>query len=207
MLKLIATILLIFSLIEDTSSEAPKKENQGSTEFKEYFVGSTLFLLGNLDFENSPDFLQLNFGYRFTENDAVSLELKTWQYQWPLGVPYTSFQDPDEEFPGYIREYGFALAYQRFLWKKLYVAIHSMAAWQDFVDRKAKKVGDGFQIFNTYRVGYQVTFFDNFLFIEPSVAITHRPFHTKMPTAFREVDSRWPKYFIGEPGLHFGFNF
>lgn len=57
------------------------------------------------------------------------MEFKTWKYAWSLGIPYgKSFESPDEKFPGYICEYGFALAYQRFLWKGHYAGVHIMPA-------------------------------------------------------------------------------
>jgi hypothetical protein len=176
--------------------------------YKKYFVGSTFFIIGNLLPNNKPDFVQLNLGYRLTGKDVLSLELKTWKYAWSLGIPYgKSFEAPAEKFPGYIREYGFAVAYQRFLWKGLYTGVHVMNAWQSFVDDDGKKVDKGFQIFNTYRVGYHVKLFKGRVFIEPSIAITHRPYHTRMPDSFKQLDDKWTKFFFGEPGLHFGFNF
>lgn len=182
--------------------------NRQDTAFKKCFVGSTLFLLGNLSSGNNPEFVQLNFGYRLTGKDAVSIELKTWKYQWSLGIPYgKSYEAARYKFPGYIREYGFALAYQRFWWKGLYTGIHVMNAWQSFVDEKGNKTGNGFQIFNTYRLGYHFKLFKDRFFIEPGVAVTHRPYHTKMPDAFKKIDDKWPKFFFGEPGLHFGYKF
>ena len=101
------------------------------------------------------------------------------------------------------------MAYQRFLYKGLYAGVHVMNSWQKFNDKDKdnKQVGTGFQIFNTYRLGYQIKLFKNKFFIEPSVAVTHRHFQTKMPLGFDVNNNRWPKYFIGEPGLYFGFNF
>lgn len=175
---------------------------------KRYFIGSTFFVLGNFAQTNKPDYAQLNFGYRLTEKDVVSLELKTWKYAWSLGIPYgDSFETPEEKFPGYIREYGFAVTYQRFFWKGLYAGVHVMNAWQRFVDEDNQKIDNGFQIFNTYRLGYHFKLFNNRFFIEPSIAITHRPYHTKMPDSFKQLDDKNSKLFFGEPGLHFGFNF
>lgn len=179
----------------------------GDTTYKECFVGSTLFMLGNFSSTNSPGFAQLNLGYRITGKDVVSLELKTWKYAWSLGIPWSNFEAPEEKFPGYIREYGFAAVYQRFWWKGLYTAIHVMPAWQTFKDNNGKKIDKGFQIFNTYRLGYHISFLKDRFFIQPSIAVTHRPYHTEMPDGFKQIDDRWPKTFIGEPGLHFGFNF
>lgn len=178
------------------------------SSYKRCFVGSTFFMLGNFSKVNKPDFAQVNLGYRLTQKDAISLELKTWKYAWSLGIPYgSSFQNPQEEFPGFIREAGFAIAYQRFLYKKFYAAVHVMGAWQKFHDATNTKIGLGFQVFNTYRLGYQLQLFKNRVFIEPSLAITHRPYQSKMPNSFEVNNNKWPSYFLGEPGLHFGFNF
>lgn len=182
--------------------------NQDSI-YKKHFVGSTLFMLGNFSSVNRPDFIQLNSGYRITGKDVISLELITWKYAWPLGInPFfnKSYGKPEEKFPGYIRDYGIGLAYQRFLWKGLYAAVHVMPMWQTFVNNNGNKVDNGFHIFNSYRVGYHIKLFKDRFFIQPSLGIAGRPYHTKMPDGFKEKDDKWSKY-TPEPGLHFGFNF
>ena len=179
------------------------------SSYRKCFVGSTLFLLGNFSSVNPPNFIQLNLGYRITGKDVVSLELKTWKYAWPHGMnPFynKSYGKREEEFPGYVREYGFALAYQRYFWKGLYVAMHVMPAWQIFVNESGKKVGNGFQLFCTNRIGYHIKLFNDRFFIEPSLGIAYRPYHTKMPDDFKQKDHKSEK-FTPEPGLHFGFNF
>jgi len=199
----LSVLLALASLLPLCAQYAP----QDST-YRKYFIGSTFFLLGNFSESNNPEFVQFNLGYRLTGKDVVSLEIKTWKYAWPLGIPVydDSFEAPQEEFPGHIREYGFALVYQRFWWKGLYTGIHVMNAWQSFMDENGDKIDNGFQIFNTYRLGYHIKLFDDRWFIEPSIAITHRPFHTEMPESFKQLDDKWPK-FNTEPGLHFGFKF
>lgn len=177
--------------------------------YKKCFVGSTLFLLGNLSTTNPPGFAQLNLGYRLTRRDVISLELITWKHAWPLGInPFynKAYGKPEEKFPGYIREYGIGLAYQRYLWKGLYVAVHAMPMWQTFKNDKGDKVGSGFIIFNTYRVGYHVKLLKDRFFIEPSLGVAGRPYYSKMPAGFKEKDDKWPKW-TPEPGLHFGYNF
>ena len=202
--------LIVLSVLLALASSLPLKAQyaQQDTTYRKCFIGSTFFMLGNFSESNNPEFVQLNLGYRLTGKDVVSLELKTWKYAWPLGIPLydSSFEAPEEEFPGYIREYGFALVYQRFWWKGLYTAVHVMSAWQSFMDENGDKIDNGFQIFNTYRLGYHIKLFNDRWFIEPSIAITHRPYHTEMPESFKQLDDQWPK-FNTEPGLHFGFNF
>ncbi len=199
-------LIVLFTLL--VSLQIKAQQSKQDTSFKKYYVGSTVFMLGNFVPEDKPDFVQLNFGYRLTGKDVISLELKTWKYSWPLGIPYGEhFEAPEEKFPGYIREFGFAIAYQRYWWKGLYTSIDVMNAWQSFVDEDNNKIDNGFQIFNTYRLGYHIKLFNDRFFIEPSIAITHRPYHTTMPESFAEQDDKWSKFFVGEPGLHFGFNF
>ncbi|MFN8240745.1 MAG: hypothetical protein U0X39_08350 [Bacteroidales bacterium] len=200
---IVTTSLLLFS----TGLKA-QYERQDST-YKRLFIGSSLFMLANLvPDDNSADFVQLNFGYRLSRRDAVSLELKTWKYGWPLGIPYgASYEAPEEKFPGFIREFGFSLGYKRYIWKGLFASVDVMNSWQGFYNEQKVKIDNGFQIFNTYRAGYYIPFFKDRFFIEPSLCVTHRPFHTKMPESFKVIDDKWSKFFFGEPGLHFGFNF
>ena len=205
--KTMVTILIIFCF---SSTSLNAQYTMTETEDNPFFIGSSLFVLANLiPDENAPDFGQINFGYRLNPKNVISVELKTWKYAWPLGIhPGDAWEAPEEKFPGYIREFGVAIAYQHYWWKGLYSAVHVMSAWQNFKDNEGLKVGVGFQIFNTYRlVGYHFKLFNNRVFIEPSISITHRPFHSEMPPSFKVLDDKWPKFFFGEPGLHFGFNF
>lgn len=182
---------------------------QDST-YKRWFVGSTIFLLGNLATVNPPNFAQVNIGYRITGKDVITLEPKTWKYAWPNGIhPFLnkSYGKAEEKFPGYVREYGISVAYQRFLWEGLYAELNIMPTLQNFVNDKGKKIDNGFQIFNTYRIGYHIKLFKDRFFIQPSIAITHRLYHTKLPDGFKQLDDKWSKFVLGEPGFHFGFNF
>jgi hypothetical protein len=181
---------------------------QDST-FKKHFVGSTAFLLGNLAPTNSPGFAQLNVGYRLTGRDVISVEIITWKYAWPLGInPFynESYGKPEEQYPGYIREYGIGLAYQRYFYNGLYAAVHLMPMVQNFKDENGNKLDNGFHLFNTYRVGYHVKLSKDRFFIEPSLGIAGRPYHSKMPDGFKQKDDKWPKW-TPEPGLHIGCNF
>jgi hypothetical protein len=175
------------------------------SDYKRWFIGSTLFLLGNLDKTNPPNFLQLNFGYRITGKDVIILEPKTWKYAWPNGIhPFlnNAYGKSEEKFPGYVREFGISMSYQRFFWKGLYAELNIMPTLQHFVNDESKKTDNGFQIFNTYRAGYHIKLFKDRFFIQPSVAITHRAYHTTLPDEFKKLDDKWPKLVFGEPGLH-----
>ena len=192
-----------------SSLQANAQYAKEDSTYKRCFVGSTLFLLGNLAPTNPPGFAQINLGYRITGKDVISLELITWKHAWPLGInPFynKSYGKQEEKFPGYIREYGIGLAYQRYFWKGLYVAVHATPMWQTFKNENGDKLDNGFIIFNTNRVGYHIKLFKDRFFIEPSLGIAGRAYYTKMPDGFKQKDDKWPKY-TPEPGLHFGVNF
>lgn len=184
---------------------------QDST-YKKYFVGSTFLMLGNLipNDPNAPDFAQLNLGYRITPKDVVFLEFKTSKFNWPLGMPWKEIVDERRtqyNFPGYVRQYVIGLAYNHFWWKGLYTGVHAMNAFQTYRNEDKTKIANGYTLFMTYRLGYQVKLFKNRFFIEPSIGLTHWPVKTNTPESFKLEESKWPNYFGYEPGLHFGYNF
>lgn len=203
MISISITLIMLSGLVAQAQYE------KNDSTYKRWFAGSSLFLVGNLAPVNPPEFFQLNVGYRITGKDVLSMELITWKYAWPLGINpfYNSlYGTPEEKYPGYIRDFGVAIAYQRFFWKGWYAAVHVMPMKQIFVNEQGKKVGDGFHLFNSYRVGYHVKLFKDRFFIQPSLGLAGRPYHSEMPAGFKEKDDKWPKY-TPEPGLHFGFNF
>lgn len=158
------------------------------SSYKRWFVGSTLFLLGNLATTNPPNFFQLNVGYRITGRDVITLEPKTWKYAWPNGIhPFfnKAYGKEEEKFPGYVREYGVSVSYQRFLYNGLYAELNVMPSLQDFMNNNGKKIDNGFQVFNTYRAGYHIKLFRDRFFIQPSIAVTHRAYHTRLPDGFK----------------------
>ncbi len=169
-----------------------------------------MFVLANLFFseEESPVFYQLNYKYMITPVDGLSVEAMTWKYSSPLGIPYgSSYDDPALRYPGAVQAYGLGVAYQRFIWEGAYAAAHVSAMRQIYLDENKQKIQAGFQLFMTFRLGYHFEFFDDRIFVEPSVGITTWPINTNLPEAFAEQEDKWPSYFLAEPGLHFGVSF
>lgn len=209
MQKKILWIGLAFILVSRLQVNAQYAKTDST--YKKWFIGSSLFVfLGNLYKENPPNFIQLNIGYRITGKDIITLAPKTWKYAWPNGIhPFLNkaYKKPEEKFPGYVREFGVTVSYTRFLWKGLYAQLDVMPTYQVFVNDKSKKNNTGFQIFNSYRVGYHIKLFKDKFFFQPSICMTHRAYHTSLPDGFKQLDDKWPKYIFPEPGLNIGFNF
>lgn len=134
------------------------------------------------------------------------MEAITWQYHEPLGIPWGSSKGSGEErHPGSVRSFGVGLAYQRFFWRGLYSAAHALPLLQHYQDENGGKIQNGFQLFLTGRVGYQIPLLRERAFLEPSVAATAWPINTNVPESFAAKERNWPRYFVFEPGLHFGW--
>lgn len=210
MCKRIVLIAVLFILASSVKLQA--QYNESDSTYKKWFVGTSLFvLLGNLlEDENPPHFAQLNIGYRITGKDAITIAPKTWKYAWPNGIhPFLNdaYKKPEEKFPGYVREYGVTLSYTRFVWEGLFAQLDVMPTWQVFVNDFGSKLDDGFQIFNSYRIGYHIKLFDDKFFFQPSICVTHRAYHTELPSGFKQLDDKWSKFIFPEPGLNIGYNF
>ncbi len=201
-------IIIVISLLAISSGGAESRNPESDTG--RLFIGTSGFVLVNLipNQENPPDFFQLNFGYWVTGKDVLSLEAITWKYNSPLGIPYgPSYDDPAEAYPGYVREFGLGIAYQRFLWKGAYAATHMLPLYQIYVDTGTNTSQKGFELFLTLRVGYHFKVLKKRIFIEPSIACTYWPINANVPERFSVVEQKWPNFFLFEPGLHLGFKF
>ncbi|MBP6387105.1 MAG: hypothetical protein KA327_10850 [Pseudarcicella sp.] len=208
MQKKISIICFVFVLAITFQPKAQYSKTDST--YKRWFVGTSLFvLLGNLDTKNPPNFFQISIGYRVTEKDIFTLTPKTWKYAWPNGIhPFLNdaYYKVEEKFPGYVREYGVTASYTRFLWNGLYAQLDIMPTYQVFSNIHSQTIKKGFQFFNSYRIGYHIKLFKDKFFLQPSICVTHRAIHTKLPDEFKLLDDKWSKFVFPEPGLNIGYN-
>jgi hypothetical protein len=199
-------IILFITFLGTKLSVSAQTETQDFT-CKRHFIGSSLFMIANF-FPDPADFYQLEYGYWLTPKDAIMIEAKTWKYHTPLGIPYgPSFESPDESYPGSVGAYGVGLGYKRFLWKGLYSSVNATPFLQYFLNPEKEKIQKGFQLFLVLRVGYHLDLFKDRFYLEPSVAFNYWPINTNFPESFAKIESKWPNYFLFEPGLNFGIKF
>jgi hypothetical protein len=182
-------------------------QNQDST-YKKWFVGSTLYLLGNFDNVNNPEYVQLNVGYSITPKDVVSFRFKRSIYSWPLGIPFgsSSFDAPGENYPGHARILAPTMGYQRFWWKGIYTSVYALNAFEKYIDQNQQKMGNGYTLYLDFYLGYQFRFFKNRFFFEPAIGCSYWPVRTNVPESFKSAEKKWNNYFI-QPGFDFGYNF
>lgn len=177
------------------------------TTYKKWYVGSTLYLLGNFVDEHKPEYIQLNAGYRISTKDVVHFRFKRSVYDWPLGTPWGRIVDGTEEsYPGHARILAPTLGYQHFWWKGCYTSVFALNAFEKYLDENRKKMGNGYTLYLDFYLGYQFKFFKNRFFFEPAIGISYWPLRANVPESFKPIEKKWPNYFI-QPGFDFGYNF
>lgn len=199
----IGLALMLASVLQVNAQDA-----QQDSSYKKWFVGSTLYLLGNFDKVNNPEYIQLNVGYRVTPKDVVSFRFKRSIYSWPIGIPFgsSSFDAPGKNYPGHARILAPTLGYQRFWWKGAYTSVQALNAFEKYIDEDNKKIGNGYTLYLDFYLGYQFKFLKNRFFFEPAIGCSYWPLRTNVPESFKSLEKKWPNYFI-QPGFDFGFNF
>jgi len=202
-----ASIFIYVLFLFSTAIGNAQEDNRWGFE-KKHYIGTQAFMILTPILDPSPEYYQLNYGYRLSRNDELSIELITWRYSGPLGRPLgPDLDNPESDYPGDVKSLGAGLAYKRLLWKGLYTQIHSTAFRQTYRDAEKQEIQKGFMLFNTLRLGYHFKFFKNRVFIAPNIGMTFWPVLTNMPESFQVEEDKWSSYLLGEFGLHVGVNF
>lgn len=197
---------IVLALVLASGLQVHAQNAKQDSTYRRFYIGSSLYLFGNFDRKNNPEYVQLNVGYRITPKDVVSFEFKRSIYAWPLGIPFgPSFDGPGLNYPGHARILAPTVGYQRFWWKGVYTSVYALNAFEKYMDENKKKIGNGYTLYVNFHAGYQFKFFKNRLFFEPAIGCSYWPVRTNVPESFKAVEARWPNYFI-QPGLHFGVN-
>lgn len=175
---------------------------------KRCFIETQAFMILTPILDPSPEFLQLNLGYKISQKDEVAVEFITWAYTGPLGRQLgPDYENPESGYDGDAKSLGMGLAYKRYIWKGAYARVHATAFRQTYRDANKEKIQTGFMLFNTVRLGYNFNFLNERFFISPSMGMTFWPVLTNLPDSFQAQEDNFPSYFLGEVGLHVGFNF
>lgn len=201
---IILALLLSFNASSLLSQDVEK--NHGFEN--KHSIGTQAFMILTPILDPSPEYYQLNYGYRFSSKHELAIEAITWSYTGPLGRPFgPDYESEESGFPGDVKSLGMGLAYKRFLWKGVYTQIHSTAFQQSYRDHKKNEIQKGFMLFNTLRLGYHFKFLKNRFYVAPSIGGTWWPVSTNMPESFLLEEDQWNNFFLGEFGLHIGYAF
>lgn len=216
-MKNLFAILLIFC----TLSAFAQRNSQMGTETEavhKYRVSLPVITLPQLftkswDDRTHTQHIELHIKRNLDDKNIIGVKLATWRLFQPMGITWwdgllDKIESESEFYPGHVRASGIGITYQRMLWKGLFTTVEVLPQFQTYLDENEKKVGDGFQLYNSYHLGYHLAFGkQKRFFIEPQVHCQHWMFDNNAPEGFRELDDKWRSYFLFEPNLYFGIKF
>ncbi|HKK60061.1 MAG TPA: hypothetical protein VJ937_11315 [Salinivirga sp.] len=106
---------------------------------------------------------------------------------------------------------GLIIGYRRFVWKKLYLEYELWPAYDEFYEKNESKYYKSFDLWNEFRVGYQINFTINQvpLFVNIAWPFGFGLYSSNKPDSFydRMNQSFNDKYFFQFPLLFTGFKF
>ena len=207
-MKLTVKLLIVFMLASpfvfgqnNSPTDSLSAQQEKPIVKHRHSIGSSLFMLYNF-FPDPADYYLLTYGYQLTPKDRVFVEFNTWKFEEPLGT----YNNSEELYPGYVREYGIGVGYQRFFWKGLYSTVQATPFLKHYIDEDNKKIQNGFKLYMQFVVGYRFEFFQKRWYAEPAFALKYWPVDTNFPADFAEIEKGANNY-IFEPSLNFGFKF
>ncbi|WP_298262380.1 hypothetical protein [uncultured Lutibacter sp.] len=188
---------------------------KNDTDFK-YRVSFPAIILGNIGKggeRTNTQHIEFHVKRELDSKNIIGVKFATWRLFQPMGIQWwdglrDKIDSETEFYPGYLRETGIGISYQRMLWKGLFASVEVLPQYKTYLDLDNKKIANGFKLYNSFHLGYHFAFGKNKrFFIEPQVHSQFWVFDTNTPDAFKQLDNRWKNYFLFEPNLYIGFKF
>jgi hypothetical protein len=212
--KLISTTVMIamFSVLafgqnQNLISEGSVKDNNSEYKFSVSTPYLTFLNFGSE--KTNTHHYEFHFGYKLTPKDKIGIKVATWKMFAPMGMPMKEQLKFNESnfYPGRLRENGIGVTYQRILWKGLFTTVEILPQLKTYLDENDKKIGNGFKLYTSYHLGYNLSLFKDRMYLEPQIHCQYWPIDTNTPQEFADKDSNWNNYFLFEPNLYIGVNF
>jgi len=215
-MKNLFAILLLFSTLSSFAQNNSPEDKK--TEVAHMYRVSTTYLmsdliLGDWNKRTSNQMIELHVKRNLDNKNIVGAKFVTWRLFQPMGITWfdgllDKLETESEFYPGYLRETGIGITYQRMLWKGLFATVEVVPQFQTYTDLDGNKLGNGFKVYNSVHLGYHITFGKNKrFFIEPQVHCNQWMFDNNSPDGFKELDDKWKNHFLFEPNLYVGVNF
>ena len=191
----------------------PEKHNNSDLKYRVSFPAIILGNIGKGGERTNTQHIELHVKRELDAKNIVGVKLATWRLFQPMGIQWwdglTDKIDSETEFyPGYLRETGVGISYQRMLWKGLFASVEVLPLYKTYLDLNDKKIANGFKLYNSYHVGYHFAFGKKKqFFIEPQFHCNVWHFDTNTPNSFKQLDDKWDSYFLFEPNLYIGIKF
>ncbi len=214
MKKLLIICLALFT-IHSYAQQISKQGKNHDTDLK-YRVSFPAIILGNIGKggeRTNTQHIELHVKRELDAKNIVGVKFATWRLFQPMGIQWwdglTDKIDSETEFyPGYLRETGIGISYQRMLWKGLFASAEVLPLYKTYLDLNDKKIANGFKLYNSYHIGYHFAFGKKKqFFVEPQFHCNVWHFDSNTPDSFKQLDNKWDSYFLFEPNLYIGIKF
>ncbi len=211
MKKLLIICLALFT-IHGFAQQISKQEKNHDTDLK-YRVSFPAIILGNIGKggeRTNTQHIELHVKRELDAKNIVGFKFATWRLFQPMGIQWwdglkDKIDSETEFYPGYLRETGIGISYQRMLWKGLFASVEVLPLYKTYLDLDDKKITNGFKLYNSYHIGYHFAFGKKKqFFIEPQFHCNVWHFDTNTPESFKQLDNKWDSYFLFEPNLYIG---
>ena len=194
------------------AQQISESSNQSDNELKYRVIFPAIILsnIGDGGKRTNTQHIELHVKRELDAKNIVGVKFATWRLFQPMGIQWwdglTDKIDSETEFyPGYLRETGVGISYQRMLWKGLFASVEVLPLYKTYLDLDDKKIANGFKLYNSYHIGYHFAFGKKKqFFIEPQFHCNVWHFDTNTPDSFKQLDNKWDSYFLFEPNLYIG---
>jgi hypothetical protein len=210
-------ILLILLIVDQSfafaqSIQKTRRDIDSSYKYRLSFPVIILSNIGNGGDRTNTQHIELHFKYNLDSKNIFGVKFATWRLFQPMGIQWSDglldkIESQSEFYPGYLRETGLGISYQRMIWKGLFAAVEILPLSKTYLDLNKSKISKGFKIYTSYHIGYHIPLFKNRMFIEPQIHCQNWMIDTNTPSQFKELDGKWRNHFLFEPNIYFGVKF
>ena len=157
--------------------------------------------------------IEIHVKRNLDNKNIIGLKFASWRLFQPMGILFwddlfDKLDTGSEFYPGYVRETGLGVTYQRMLWKGLFTTVEVLPQFQTYLDLDGEKISNDFKLYNSFHLGYHIAFGKNKrFFLEPQIHSQFWMLDDDAPEGFKELDDKWRDYFLLEPNIYFGINF
>lgn len=178
-----------------------------------YRVSFPAIILGNIGKGGeriNTQHIELHVKRELDARNIIGVKFATWRLFQPMGIQWwdglvDKIDSETEFYPGYLRETGLGISYQRMLWKGLFATVEVLPQYKTYLDLNDQKIANGFKLYTSYHIGYHLAFGKRKrIFVEPQIHCQNWMIDTNTPTEFKQLDNKWKSYFLFEPNLYVG---
>ncbi|REG86196.1 hypothetical protein [Winogradskyella sediminis] len=216
-MKQLSTILILFTLITNAAfAQSQQKQLKDHIPNHKYRVSFPAIILGNIGDggkRTNTKHIELHVKRELDAKNIIGIKFATWRLFQPMGIQWwdgllDKIDSESEFYPGYLKETGIGVSYQRMLWKGLFASIEVLPQYKTYVDLDNKEIANGFKLYTSYHIGYHFAFGKKKqFFIEPQFHCQNWMIDTNTPDEFKQLDNKWKSHFLFEPNLYIGIKF